>query len=111
MGNRSYRKKPSKQADLAMQSARELIEQAGIVFKSRPQFADRYAKLCRKIAMKHKLRLPPEIKRKICKGCDAFLVPGKTARIRTQRGHVVIYCTSCKRISRIGYKKKSLDRR
>ncbi|MEK6961146.1 MAG: ribonuclease P [Nanoarchaeota archaeon] len=106
MARRSYRKKPERQTSLAMQRVRTLIEQADAIFERRPDLSDRYAWMARRISMKNKLRLPSEIKRRICKGCEAFLVPGKTARIRTNRGNVVIYCIACKRVTRVGYSKK-----
>jgi len=106
MARRSYRKKPERQTNLAMQRVRTLIEEADTIFERRPELSDRYAEMARRISMKNKLRLPPEIKRRICKGCEAFLVPGKTSRIRTNRGNVVIYCMRCKKVTRVGYTQK-----
>lgn len=54
--------------------------------------ARQYVARARRIAERHRLSLPREFKRFTCDGCDAFLVPGGNARVRTQSGHVVITC-------------------
>ena len=55
-------------------------------------------------ALKYKINLPLKFKRRICKNCHSFLVPGKNLRVRTRKGHVVYYCLECKEFMRIGYK-------
>ncbi|WP_332898551.1 ribonuclease P protein component 4 [Haladaptatus sp. CMSO5] len=54
--------------------------------------AREYVRLARRIAERHRLRLPREFKRFTCASCDAYLVPGRNARVRLQDGHVVISC-------------------
>jgi ribonuclease P protein subunit RPR2 len=54
--------------------------------------AREYVKLARRIAERNRLSLPYEFKRFTCDACDAFLIPGKNARVRLQKGHVVITC-------------------
>lgn len=104
--SRSYRPKSHSERSKALTTITALLKLAHTTFLTSPRIAHRIAKRARRIAMKQKLRLPPEIKRKICKGCQQLLIPGKTCRIRTARGHVVIYCMGCKRITRIMYEKK-----
>jgi len=65
--------------------------------------ADRYAELAGKIRMKVNLPLPPGRKGEICRGCKAFLLPGKTARVRVRDGRVVRQCLRCGRIARVPY--------
>lgn len=54
--------------------------------------AKRYVELARRIAERNRLRLPKRFKRSTCDACDAYLIPGRNARVRTQDGHVVVTC-------------------
>ena len=54
--------------------------------------ARRYVRRARRIAERNRLSLPERFKRFSCDACDAYLVPGRTARVRTQSGHVVVTC-------------------
>lgn len=64
-------------------------------------FANRLVAKARRIAMKSKVRLPSFIKRKFCKFCGVYFVPGKTYRVRTKNKKVVYACLKCKRLCRI----------
>jgi len=46
----------------------------------------------RRIAQRHRLSLPKSFQRFVCADCDAYLVPGDNARVRTRTGHVVVSC-------------------
>jgi ribonuclease P protein subunit RPR2 len=54
--------------------------------------AREYVRLARRLAERNRLRLPREFRRFTCDACDAFLVPGRNARVRTRDGHVVVTC-------------------
>ncbi|MDY6817934.1 MAG: ribonuclease P protein component 4 [Halobacteriales archaeon] len=54
--------------------------------------ARRYVRLAKRIAERHRLRLPRTFRRFTCDTCDRYLLPGRNARVRTQEGHVVITC-------------------
>jgi ribonuclease P protein subunit RPR2 len=103
---RKYRSKPESQLRIARERIRELFRQAGLMFNEDPKLSDRYVRLARKIAMRFKVRIPPELKRRLCKHCFCFLVPGKNCRVRTHEGKVVYYCSSCKKFMRFPYKKQ-----
>jgi len=75
----------------------ELFEQAAV----RPRLAKRYVALARKISARHRVRIPVELRRRFCKECNAFLVPGKNCTIRTRDQRVVIRCLECNGIKRI----------
>ena len=62
------------------------------VVGSAPTAYREYVRRARRIAERHRLRLPREFAHAICRSCDAFLVPGRNARVRTQSGHVVVTC-------------------
>ena len=104
-------KRPHKKSAIQQKIAREriqiLFKEARIMFPKQPKYAHRYAQLARKIALKYKVKLPPDLKKKICKKCYHFLVQGKNVRVRTQEGHLVYTCLDCKNIMRFSYKKAS----
>ena len=54
--------------------------------------ARRYVRLARRVAERHRLTLPRRFRRFTCDRCDAYLVPGRNARVRTRDGHVVVTC-------------------
>lgn len=63
-----------------------------------PDIAGRQAVLAKKIAMRHRLRLPYHVRQLFCKSCKAFIVPGRTSRVRTGRSRtraVRITCNKC----------------
>ena len=92
------------QKRLALDEITTILDKAKEVFDRKPDLAHKYAKKARRTSLKYKLKLPLEFKRRICKNCYSFLVPGKNLRVRTHRGHVVYYCLECKKFMRIGYK-------
>jgi len=102
---RKYKEKPEKLKKDALDRVRFLLDKAKEVFKEDKALANRYVILARKIAMKVKLRIPSNLKRRYCKHCYKFLMPGVNCRVRTQRGKVVYYCLECKKFMRFPYKR------
>jgi len=94
-----------KQKEIAKERVKILFKQAEEVFSKNKSLANRYVTLARKIAMKVKLRMPIELKRKYCKHCYKFLMPGVNSRVRTRDGKVIISCLECKKFTRIPVKK------
>ncbi len=66
--------------------------------------SSRYVELILKIARKYNIRLPREMKYRICKKCNCFIIPGKNATVRLKKGKVVIKCLECDRYKRYPYK-------
>ena len=91
------------QKKLALDEIIEILNKAKVTFAENPDLAHKYAKKARRTALKYKIKLPLNLKRKICKYCYSYLVPGKTLRVRTNKGHVVYYCLICKKFMRIMY--------
>ncbi|KAJ4493760.1 RNAse P Rpr2/Rpp21/SNM1 subunit domain-containing protein [Lentinula edodes] len=65
-----------------------------------------YIETMKSVGTKTTVQVDPSVKRTLCKGCNAVLVPGSTASVRTRRssthGHIMIYtCSGCKHHSRI----------
>ena len=90
---------------IAKERIESLFKQADETFDSDSALSDRYVSLARKISMKFKVRIPPKLKRRFCKHCYTFLVPGKNCRVRTHEGKVVYTCSKCKGFMRFPYKK------
>lgn len=90
-----------KQREIAAERVRTLFGEAERIFSTDKVLANRYVHLARKIAMKVKLRLPRELKRKYCKFCYSFLRPGVNSRSRIRKGKVIISCFECKKFMRV----------
>ena len=54
--------------------------------------ARRYVRRARRVAERNRLPLPRRFKRFTCDACDAYLLPGRNARVRTRDVHVVVTC-------------------
>jgi ribonuclease P protein subunit RPR2 len=54
--------------------------------------ARRYVRRARRVAERNRLSLPRRFRRFTCDRCDAYLLPGRNARVRTRDGHVVVRC-------------------
>ncbi len=99
MGKPAISKKQQK--EIAKERITTLFDKANKVFPENKALANRYVTLARKIAMKVRVRMPQELKRKFCKHCYKFL---KNSRTRIQNGKVIISCLECKKFTRIPLK-------
>lgn len=77
--------------------ARERVERLGALAREattagEAERARAYVRRARRIAERHRLGLPRELRRFTCDACDRYLVPGRNARVRTRSGHVVVTC-------------------
>lgn len=80
--------------------ARERIEilVKGALKEKDEELAGRQAALAKKVAMRHRVRMPYEARQLFCKKCKAFIVPGRTAKVRVGRANakaVRITCLLC----------------
>jgi len=88
---------------VAEERIRRLQELArGAASECREERARRYVRRARRIAERNRLELPRELRRFTCRSCDAYLRPGKNARVRLQDGHVVVAC-DCGQLARYPY--------
>ena len=69
-------------------------------------FANKLVAKARRIAMKSKVRLPSLIKRRFCRFCGVYFVPGKTYRVRTKNKKIIYACLKCKHFYRMPLIKK-----
>lgn len=58
----------------------------------RQDLSREYVRLARRVAERNRLSLPKSFARFTCDRCDAYLLPGRNARVRTRNGHVVCTC-------------------
>jgi len=102
MGKKMPKQKAKK---LAKAEILELFREAKNLHAESPAKANKCVAKARKLAMKHKLAMPRELKRRFCKHCYSYLVPGTNVRIRTQKSRVVYACLKCKKFTRFVIKK------
>lgn len=99
-------KKKQEEKKIAKERISKLFLMAQKMFKEDPKLSHRYVTLARKISMKYKVRIKPEFKRKFCKHCYKFLMPGVNCRVRFNEGKVVYYCRECKKYIRFPHVKE-----
>ena len=108
---RNCSNKAEKFSRIAKERIEILFDEAKKIYSYDPKLSDRYVYLARKIAMKYKVRIPPELKRRFCKHCYSFFMQGKNCRVRTAKGKVVYYCLNCRKYTRFPYIKEQKEKR
>jgi ribonuclease P protein subunit RPR2 len=63
--------------------------------------ATRYVDLARKIGMRYNVRIPGKFKRRFCKHCHNFLLPGENSRVRVKNGRIIVFCENCNQYTRM----------
>ncbi len=95
--------------DIARQRIEILFSMAEKIYRENRELGQRYIDIALRISRRTNVRIPKELKRRICKHCKQLLIPGFNCRVRLRQKrepHVVIYCFKCKRYMRYPYKKK-----
>ena len=97
-----------KTEDLIFERIRKLFSLAEKSFEKNPGRSHRYAELIRRLSMRHNVRLPGEIRRRVCRKCNKFLVPGKNCRVRANNRQraVIVTCLECGNIVRYPYRRE-----
>jgi ribonuclease P protein subunit RPR2 len=73
------------------QSISQLLSEAEAAWKAgRKERAERYAKMVMDLVKKHKVRLTEDQKRKFCRKCFRWWVPGDTLKLIFDKRHNVI---------------------
>ncbi|MEW5937523.1 MAG: hypothetical protein AB1665_06870 [Candidatus Thermoplasmatota archaeon] len=67
--------------------------------------ADRYALLARRVGMRYNAPITRQWRMRVCRGCERYLSPGKTARVRVTDRVLVITCLRCGRAWRMPFKR------
>lgn len=94
--------KDKSKKEIALQTAKEILEFAIKTSKDDLEMAERQAQLARRILMKFNLKPGYEFKRFFCHKCKRFIVPGINARIRinSKRKALTTTCMSCGYVNR-----------
>ncbi len=101
---RRIKKQKSLIKDLAVQRINRLFELADQEFEENPKRSDRYVLLARRIGMRFRVRFPKTLKRRMCKHCRSYLVPGSSARVRLRGRYITVTCLRCNKQMRYPYK-------
>ncbi len=83
---------------ISMERIQILFNLAKKVAPDKPELANRYVEIARRIAMRTQIHLPREYQRYICKHCGRFIMPGTGLRVRLQsrrEPHIVFSCIYC----------------
>ena len=80
---------------IALERMQILIDSAISNAKMNPELSKRQASLARKISMRHKIRMPYELRIVFCKKCKSFIAPGINSRIRLGRTSIKSIRISC----------------
>lgn len=101
-------RKPKSWQSVAKERIKILLDLAAKEFKSNPDRSKRYVQLAKKIGMRYNVRIPKELKRKFCKNCYVYLMPGVTCRVRTRgvQQAVITTCLKCGNVTRHPYRKE-----
>jgi len=103
MGERRQRRgrRTRETADIATERMAILMRLADLSARQgETQLADRYAGLARALGMRYNIRLPPEFKRRLCRSCGSYLVPGRNLRVRLRPRRTVHTCLKCGNVKR-----------
>ncbi|HHF56434.1 MAG TPA: ribonuclease P [Thermoplasmatales archaeon] len=89
---------------IAIRRIHRLFEMAEkMALDGRIELASRYVEIARKIGMKYLVRIPKQYKRRFCKGCSSYLLPGENCSVRIKKKKIVISCHNCGRIMRVPF--------
>lgn len=95
-----FKKQKEEQKKIAKDRIIILFKQAEKMFNKDKNLSNRYIHLAREISMKYKVKIPKELKRRFCKHCYSYLMPGKNLRVRNRDGKIVYSCMECKKFMR-----------
>ena len=102
-----YRRKGRENAEIARERIAVLIALADFEAAKRNMArADRYIEHARNLCMKYKAPLLRSQKRRFCKYCYRYLVPGYNCTVRLRKGSAVLHCRMCGRRARTPYMKR-----
>ncbi len=106
----TYKRNKQKIDNIAKERINQLFQEAEKNFQEHPERSHRYAELASKIWLKYKIQLSPEIKRRLCRKCRKFMVPGKTCKVRIHQSRIIYTCTLCGNIRRFPINQKNKTR-
>ena len=102
-----HKHKDKETEQLVKERIGQLMDLAEKNQKERPERAVRYVGLARRLATRYRVRMPERFKRRICRICNRYWIPGYNVSVRLRRrDKVVEYRCVCGALRRFGYAKK-----
>ena len=107
-GKRKHSAKPEWQKETVRERVSALFAHAAEEFRSHPERSHRYVAMAVKLCMRYNMNMPGEFRKRFCKSCKSYLVPGENSRVRTSPSQkaVIMTCLECGTISRHPYRKE-----
>lgn len=105
---RERSKRPPWQKDIAEERITILFGLSEDEFKEHPERSHRYVALARKIGMRYNVKIPKELKRRVCNYCYSYLYPAKNCIVRSNstKQAMEIRCLECDKVNRYPYNKE-----
>ena len=103
-----HKKKPEEHTSIAKERIARLFSEAE---DAEQELADRYVKIARDISMKYKVRIPSDLKKRFCKKCNTYMIPGENCIVRTRQGRLVYHCQKCGNMMRFVVRKGKRGKR
>ncbi|MFX0054455.1 MAG: ribonuclease P [Promethearchaeota archaeon] len=97
------RTKQSETKRLARARIEILWEQASEMAKTDREGARRRMQVASRVAQRARIKVPKDIRRKICRQCGMVLIPGESCRVRMRNNrakHLTVTCIACGNIAR-----------
>jgi len=95
--------KPEYQLKIARERIAILFDEARKTAKEDPDLARRYIRLAKKIGMRYNIRLG-KLRRKFCKHCFTYFLPGINCQQRVNNKKITIKCFNCHKTVKYPYK-------
>lgn len=94
-----------KKQRIARERIKILFSKAEEKYHEDSDLSDRYVELARSIGMKHNVSIPTNLRRRFCRSCGSYLVPGDNCRVRLNSEHrrKVLTCLECGERKRVPY--------
>lgn len=108
------KKNRDEQKDIALERIEILFSLAGAAAAGKDlECADRLITQAKKIAMKYNLQTPRELRRRVCKFCGRYLLPGVTSRVRVKSAdsRVEARCLRCDKIMYYPYAREKKEKK
>lgn len=98
MSPREESRRPGEVARDRVDRLLELAEQAAL--DDRLSDASRYGQLAWRLSTRHELPIDDVLKVRLCRSCKAYLLPGRSARVRLEGGKISRTCLACGEVRR-----------
>ncbi len=99
-GAAKYRKRKQAETDL-----HELLVLAATHVKTNSKLSSNAVRDVFRLNKQLRIPIPLTEKRKLCKVCYTYLLPGVTSTHRIAKGRIIITCKSCGTVKRLQYRR------